>query len=455
MFAFFLLYGETDLIRRDLQPLLSKLPEGALGACVINASNPFETDPDRENAYAINSSPFAAKHPVMIKAFEDFQSNNPDFNNQVAYLDEIGVNFFNHTLVPLLRKRLGELGLEEKFNGELSKLDDYAKDNAYEKHHLIVLAQVFEENCGKEFLDKLSSRSKEIQEVTEDVWGNTLEKLHFLPMSTGINVVEFSDGSVPNILRLKNIMVFAGGSPQDWRMNVRYNLDNTDFCILGQLDQHGKLTLKAPVEQKIPGLYTLLNHIAVLVFHDLAVQGKSKTAATTPENGHGRSDEDGQPKTDNKSHQRFLPRTQKDSQLVADVYESTHFKPRIVELHTMTLPGAKEYQSAVNLFNEAIAANVSDDQLSWITKELENARKKAHKISKEKKGNIPARFALGKIMDPITNEERFLETWVVEHTSPKPTEEELKSPVKLFERYYKHSSALASLDQMKPWFVGQ
>lgn len=78
-----------------------------------------------------------------------------------------------------------------------------------------------------------------------------------------------------------------------------------------------------------------------------------------------------------------------------------------------------------------------------------------YKISPEKRLNIPARFSLATIQDPVTGQELYLETWVVEQSNPKPTPEELQSSVRLYERYYRNSSTLAFLDQMKPWFVGQ
>lgn len=86
---------------------------------------------------------------------------------------------------------------------------------------------------------------------------------------------------------------------------------------------------------------------------------------------------------------------------------------------------------------------------------VENSRKKLNRISGKKRASLPPSFQLETIEDPITGEEFYLETWIVEHTSPKPTPEELSSPLQLFRRYYRDSSALASLDQMKPWFIGQ
>jgi len=204
----------------------------------------------------------------------------------------------------------------------------------------------------------------------------------------------------------------------------------------------------------------MLNHIAVLTFHDLVVQERKEREVGSRE---PKSELNGKPENGNKAkgdtpdrtYSRDLPRVQQDRKLVADVYEATNREPRRVELHDRFLPGAREYQAAVDLYQEAVTSHVSEDAMHWAIKELGEARKKAFRISQEKRLNAPAKFQLLAIQDPVTGEVRYLKTWVVEHSNPKPTPEELKSPVKLYERYYKNSSALASLDQMKPWFIGQ
>ena len=72
-----------------------------------------------------------------------------------------------------------------------------------------------------------------------------------------------------------------------------------------------------------------------------------------------------------------------------------------------------------------------------------------------RKKNLPPALQLASTEDPLTNAEFTLETWVVEHTSPRPTQEELARPALMFEKHYKNSSGLAFLDQLLPWLVGQ
>ena len=155
------------------------------------------------------------------------------------------------------------------------------------------------------------------------------------------------------------------------------------------------------------------------------------------------------------SHGGSLPRVQTDKELIRAVYNYTGFTPRTVELHKRWLHGHEEYGTAVDLYNEACAMETSELAMAWITKELKESREKSRKASSAKVKSIPTRFELEHVTDPITGEIRYLRTWVIEHSSPRPTDEELKSPSKLYIRYYQKSSALAFLDQMKPWIVGE
>jgi hypothetical protein len=66
---------------------------------------------------------------------------------------------------------------------------------------------------------------------------------------------------------------------------------------------------------------------------------------------------------------------------------------------------------------------------------------------------LPPGFRLETAIDPITQDEVFLETWVVEHSKPKPTPEEKTSPVKMYTKYYYGSSAISFLDYLKTWIV--
>lgn len=401
------------------------------------------------------------RHPLAIQAINHYRETHPD--TTFLYADEVGLRYFAETILPQFEKRLAHFGVLEKFKDRITVIRRELQARPFSEIHLEALREIFERNCGQEFLDQLNKHAVDIEQVTKDVWQKTFEEgIHFLPMREGINLIEFSENSVPDILGLVSLSINMSGSLPDWQINVAFQLRNTAIRIMGKLDQDGKLVLTAPLAREIPGLYTMLNHIVVLTFHDLVVQEKSERK----EKGEVKKQALQSTSTKSPEEQRLstgrvhsyrgsLPRTQSDTSLISDVYRAVGFKPRRVEIHPAYLKFAKEYEAAVQLYNEALETDAAEQTLEWLRGELEETRKKAYTISGLKQRSIPDRFKLKTVQDPITGEERFLETWVVEHTSPRPTDEELQSPLKLFQRYYRHSSALASLEQMKPWFIGQ
>ena len=210
-------------------------------------------------------------HPVLLQALTNYQETRPDQEN--VYSDEIATNYLNNTIVPQLEQRLRELGVGEKFKDEIARIKNHTKENPYSKLHLDVIKQIFEKAVGGEFLEKLATHSEDIRQITRKAWEDAMAQMHFLPMENGENIIEFSDNSVPNILGMRSIKMIRFGQNQDWKIAVKYSLlSRTNFDLLATLDQKGTLTFRTNLQQEIPGLYDLLNHIAVLTFHDLVVQ---------------------------------------------------------------------------------------------------------------------------------------------------------------------------------------
>lgn len=208
----------------------------------------------------------------------------------------------------------------------------------------------------------------------------------------------------------------------------------------------------------------MLNHIAVLVFRDLTVREKKlkaqgeKAGVSKVGKKKGQENVNGGKPGENRDRTiyRSLPRIQSDRDLISEVSKGGTFTPRPVQLHPAWVRGAKEYFSAIQAYNEAQKRGASEAQLQQIATQLALAREKSYKASKEKLGTWPHRFEQKRVhvLDPVNGDERDLVTWVIFHVSPKPTEEEAKSQITIYERYYSRSSSLASLEQMKPWFVG-
>ncbi|MDO8658593.1 MAG: hypothetical protein Q7K55_07655 [Candidatus Levybacteria bacterium] len=459
-FIYQLAYEQDQAKVDQLKTILSNAPESKTALIMLCAQQytiyPYEYDPLFDGVMSLKR---AASHPLLYPAICQYQEEHPEVSVIYMFADEIGKSYFESTVLPQLERRLKEFGVGKKFEKVIAITKEGLAKHPFSEIHMDTIKEIFFKNCGEEFLFKLNSRAAEIEEITLSVWQSIFEEgMHYLPMQQGLNTVDFSEGSVADILGLALLTFNTSGSPQDWEINVSFKLQGTHIGIIGVLDQEGNLKLKAPIEKDIPGLYTMLNHIAVLAFHDLVVQAKKEEQERNgikPIAEAGKKKKHRLESQTSKAHPAALPRRQTDTALISDVYKKTGYTPRRVELHPATLRGAKDYADKVRSYQEALAKNVSREELSRLQLELEGVRRNAYKISTAKKKSIPARFELQSVIDPATGENRYLETWVVEHTSPRPTDEELQSPIILFERYYKHSSALASLDQLKPWFIGK
>lgn len=391
-------------------------------------------------------------HPFQNAANADYLASHP--NTVFMYSDEVGLSYFYTTVLPRFEERLAEFGLLEKFREALDiiKADS---ETRFAIDHLETMTTFFKTNCTEAVLRRLDTEQEEIQQNTTSAWEQIFERdAHFLPMRLGFNVVEFPANGFPEMLGLKRIMVNVAGDPSSWHVNIIYNLKNSDRALYGTLDQNGKIQWRAPLEETLPGIHAVLNFIAVATFHDLAVQEQKKDRVEERKGGSTRRRKESKIRTTKtqSGHTGSLPRTQSAETLINDVYKATGHTPRRVELHKAYLRGTREYEEAVKAYSTGIEidspATTKAERLRIIA-----LRNVMYKPSEKKVKTVPARYRLKEIIDPITGDTYFLETWVVEHTSPKPNEEELRNPRILFERHYRRSSSLAFLDQMKPWFI--
>lgn len=466
----YLIVGGDSELDEKVKKLLGATPDKGvfllLQSLAAWAIRPHILDPD----YRVGNYPeTVGKHLLLSLAFQNLAAS---IEEQPTFIqgDVIGNNFLRDTLYLRVQTRLAELGYGDRFKEVIDETTEFYTKERLRQLHVTEIKNAFEFMCGPDFLAKLRKHMSELESITKRVWESLFEQgMHFLPMQQGINAIEFSGNSVPETIGFKTLRLHLANAPQQWKVGIEFTLKAGGQTIIGMLNQDGILQLNDPIQEQIPELYAVLNLIAVLTFHDLAIQNKNKgdqkkqiKQFPDKKDAVQISDNEGEhEETDNlafqiyRSYRELLPRTQTDTQLVKDVYRSTGFTPRRVELHRRWLPGHEEYTTAVNLYYEAKENNASELTMTWITQELEQARRKARKASPEKVKNMPARFQLEHVTDPITREVRYLRTWVVEHSSPKPTDEELKSPIILYERYYHRVSALAFLDQMKPWFIGE
>lgn len=367
------------------------------------------------------------------------------------------IEYFREHTLPTFKERVKLFGLEDKAKPGLDRLERELTEERSARHRLEVLQEYFAERSGERFLSQLKQHSDELNDITAASWRVlTAGDIHFLPMETGINIIEFDENSVPFILGMRRLQVNLEGNNQNWHINVSFEFDDDLNRIQGRLNQAGELELHTPIEEAIPGLYTLLRHISVLTLHDLVIQLSQQTHIARPPRNYppGRNVEI-PPDNIVRTNGGELPRVQTARQLIENVYGIRRMRPRRVELHKAYLRGTQEYLTAVELYNQAVEQGLDSEIITWLAENIERARRESHKASSRKVQSIPRHMQLQHVTDPLTGEVRFVQTWVVEHTSPRPTNEELASPRLLFERHYSRASALAWMDQLLPWFINE
>lgn len=426
-------------------------------ALALHTTHPNEHDPDFlpvEHGLGVNHFDYE-KYPLSKAGFESFfewQVQNPQETGYSYYASEILMRFWQDKVSPSLKGKFERLGLLETFE---PYLDSVPTD--FSENHLSAIGGIFEKNAGREFLDKLDTRAEEIDEVTELVRADILKRSHFLPMAKGENLVEFSQGSTPSILGIDAISVVSVGTNEESKALVVFWFKDNTLSLHGILGYDGSLEFKAPFETRTPGLYKMLKHIATLTLHDLTVQQELEQTGKGAVFKRTHQADSSKPTDVSRRVYGELPRVQSDTELKQGIYQGREMTPRRVEIHRAYLRYNKEYKAAIDLYNEAVKTGAPQETIDWIAVQLEDARAMAYKsnVSAGKVENKPSIFDLEQIVDPVTGVSKYLRTWVVEHTSPRPTDEELASPVKLYERYYRGLSSLASLDQMLPWFIGE
>lgn len=466
-FADELLFGTNEERKTRVKDLIAQKAVN-ISQIMWDIHQHFRGNPDWGTAGNILPLDALLIHPVTHRYMKEFLERKP--HQPVVrgkYIDELGKEYLEKTVIPLLRERLTELGLIDKTEEDVIFLEKYLEENPHSKTHLEAIRIVFEQNAGVYFLERLNEHTQEMEDITKAVWEEIYQKgIHFLPLSKGSEEIEFSSDSLPNLLGLKSIELRMSDSQKgEVLVSFRF-LNNSDFVLLSTLDlgeEENMLSFKAPLKENNPGLYTILNLIETLAMRDLVTQeidirepkhdnlpAKTKWQELIEWLKDRFSKKPEKPKSTYDSLPRA--RTQKDQDVISSIHKD--FPQRRVSLHTRALAGAEAYWNTVGEYIEALIKK-DEERMPILEGKVEDARKKLNRIGKEKSANLPPLFRLETMEDPLTSEELYLETWVVEHTSPKPTEEELNSPVKLYERYYRNSSALAFLDQMKPWFVGQ
>lgn len=401
--------------------------------------------------------------PITQLAIDELRSSFPD--RKFALYDQVVMSFLkaqkDQILANLIERLDGRAGKRQS-KILLSTFSDILDNDQRQDHTLAFLNNLYE-SVGANFLDRLKTHGEEIVQVSQAVWEDMQKNIDFAywPHPEAFHQIGFTQGSLPEIMGFEKIL-FANNSDQDEPVQFMF-LTTTGLALIGQIDTlAGKVEFSAELQHESSQLEALIESIVLVTFHDLLVRRKIESARPARREqiiAEGESDI-GKETDSNRKAGRPLPRgstsaesgklivSSKDliEEVNAEAKEKRGFNPRKVDQHKSRLHYAADYQALVDKYLET-----DPDEKKSLTDILVRAREKVFKPSGEKIANLPTRFQLDFIIDPVTGEKVYIETWVVAHSSPKPTDEEQASPAAMYRKYYRGGSALSYLDYLKSW----
>lgn len=390
----------------------------------------------------------AAHYSLHNAAINLFAEQQGEERNAPYYNAEALFPFFFDMVLPLLQHRIAQLGLGERFREhflppkKMPSLEEYLRGVGRDQ------SRFFTEHCGEGFLERLNEKAPAIREVWQAEWRAT--NLTYLPLHIGSEVIPFSDRRLPALLGLTSIELTTIGSQPNWEVGVTFHMPENKL-IFGKLTNDGGLHLRAPLDEGMEGLETMLNLVAVAAFRDIVIRDVYETKTGKRQGVRTGTASDGvehRVSAVGRASQPLPRRVRQDTQLIRQVYETYGEKvPHPVSLHPMWLAGGQDYKAAIDLFLETQEREeATEEERVWAASQLKVSREVSKKASTKKANTYPKKLDRVHVVDPQTTEEFDLRTWVKDHLSPKPTTEEWQSPVRLWRNRFERGSSVAYLD---------
>lgn len=406
-----------------------------------------------------NYKEFVFSKPLMLLSLANANAQE-EIGSTGAFpqTDDILSMFLTDEVIPMVEDILEKWGLLDEFRETVNLLAQHHSIEDMKNLRAREIKESFIHLVGEEFMEKLRTNSAELVQQTQDAWDSIFDGdgMHYIPSLGVINRVSFSKDSTAEMMGLGSVDLRRFGDLQNWKVAVRFTLKKGGSVITGILDNNGKFETEKVIEESVPGLSLLLNDVAVLVFKDLVLQKEAEEKSRKDGSGKDKKQKGENLGTFPLSEQHgMLPRIQSDKELIDVVSKyKTNKPPRRVDIHKASLRGRKEYLAAIASYQQVVTSG-SDEAIREKIIQLEAARGASYKASQDKVKSVPIRFKLEEVTDPVTHEVRHLQTWVIEHSNPKPNDEELKSLSKIYMKYYRGASSLSFLAQLQPWFVGK
>ncbi len=351
---------------------------------------------------------------------------------------------------------------------------------SFQESHSQFILQVLSDRIGANVLTEFDEQKQaELSTVGNSMIGKYSDQgmMGYWPSAETRSTVVFDGRSFETLLGFESISFFTPPLEEAEGENIEFllNLQDPKVSISGHIPVNflagsEDLVLSVDFSQN-PALTELIRIMVVSNFHDLVLRNRLMGLSST-QSGGGLQRQKRRNKEMAGGEIR-IPRSGRSvldgnlsagevrigsSQLAGDI--DTHSKisdqsyiPRRIDPHPVALRGAKDYQSAVREYLELRESGDSGEVLSEAGEAVRSSYEDMYHISSEKQrllDSLPSSFRddMRTIIDPLTGELIYLTTWVVEHVRPKPNREELSSPFKMYERFYRKGPQSRFLDSV-------
>ncbi len=342
---------------------------------------------------------------------------------------------------------------------EIDRVLDKFESDSYKEIHTSWFTKEMRQRLGDNFLERLNEREQELDGVSSHIWGN---------MSPGYWVtpdmdykITFSQNTLMDIMGFDRVLFRKIGSSEEIACFISVDQLNG---LMGKINPDGSFETSAELGGKWSGLHKVLRFIAMSTFHDLVRREEIVLTGEVIDKPISPPDviiED----EDKEKKPRKLPRKMirdlrehipvdiesDELRRIVDENAQEHkgFTPRVVDLHKRGVPYSIQFEQALT---HLLSLSPESDDYDVALSEFEEAKRHLTRPSEKKLANLPPKFQLKKVVDH-EGRQYTVETWVIAHSSPRPTEEEQNNPQLMYKKYFEGGSALAFADYIRSWIV--
>lgn len=388
-----------------------------------------------------------------------------DFNRRVLLADQI-----THSVLHERFSAIQETARERFGHADKKKLAQFIEyithkfETPFEKIHSSMVLREMQARLGEGFMQRLEARVGELEDISADMLNHVYQDGEFAyqPHTAAEHIIEFDGNTLPEIIGMNQISFMTredGGTEFAIDLESSYNTS-----IIGSIEPtegQPNVVLSINFEGEHARFQSLISHIVIANYCDLVKRERMQASARSMQNTSEQSNSiTNGTNLEPQGRTRTIPRRTSMREVQREIIERSNMPvPRLVDSYTRGVPYSIAYRQAIEQYN-ARFAGASEIEQEQLSRAVEAARAQLILPSRAKLQNIqnlPTRFQqeMAPIRDPVSGELVHTKTWVIEHISPRPTDDTLSSPTRLYREFYQSRNPTQTqfLDYISSWII--